>query len=221
MRQTAAWVLLLALSSVIPAFAQGRPSTEPEALDDTKFIESLADRYSTVPVDRERLSRLFFSLASTLDGGKTTVRFLQSRLPTRELAREQINTTAKGQYNAYAAYVDRFKQSVTRLLDDPLSGGRLFRVMMDGERTCWQLDRYSRLLETYGVDASDLMSMLSSTEACERFRRAAFQPRVEAIVADALSTDAAQKAKIRELREELNHLETLVDDLRQIEDDGP
>jgi hypothetical protein len=74
------------------------------------------------------------------------------------------------------------------------------------------------LAETYGVSSSRLLSVLSSTEACERFTRAAFAAPVEAIVLRALSEAAEQEAEMKVMAEELDALERLLEDLERIEE---
>jgi hypothetical protein len=74
-----------------------------------------------------------------------------------------------------------------------------------------------RLLDTYGVGESELMAALSSLEACARFRTASFQPRVEALVAEALVEPGRLQERIRELEQEVRDLQQLVQDLRDIE----
>jgi len=209
------WAIVLSLViAVSGAFAQ----EQAQPSGDERFIQSLADRYNTQPVDSARLARLFFSVASTLDGGKSTVQFLRSRLAARDLARQALTGTIEEMYTVYEAQVGAFRASSERLLDDPTSRQKLFRVLMDGHRSCWELDRYTGMLETYGVSATDLMSVLSSTEACDRFRRAAFQGRVQDLVAAALSSDTEQAEEIEDLREELTELQKLLDDLRAIDE---
>jgi hypothetical protein len=72
------------------------------------------------------------------------------------------------------------------------------------------------LVETYGSTA-DMMSILSSREACGRLQTAAFQPRVQAIVMDALVEQVYQRQEILDLEAELAELEKLLSDLRKIE----
>ena len=69
---------------------------------------------------------------------------------------------------------------------------------------------------TFGVTPSELMSVLASKEACNRFRRAALHPRIEEMVARGMA-DSAQAAEIKRLRDEIAQLEQLVEDLRTIE----
>jgi hypothetical protein len=188
-------------------------------MSDAEFVNALAVADSEEPVPRRRLAKLFFSVASTLDGGKTSVAFLQSRLSIRDPSRDSVRGVVSARYDAYAASVERFKGNVSDLLDKPDSPLLLYRVLTAGHRACWGLDTYIRLVETYGVTSSDLMSVLSSREGCARFRVAAFQPSVEAIVTEALLAELDPREEILALYEELASLERLLDDLARIEDD--
>jgi hypothetical protein len=124
----------------------------------------------------------------------------------------------EGQYARYEEAAGSFKAGVSRLLDAPGSRSRLYRALMNGHRACWRFDRYTRLVETYGASSGDLLSVLSSTEGCELFRRAAFQPRVEALIEEALAGAGVDRSEeLRELREELAAMEELLEDLRRID----
>jgi hypothetical protein len=90
--------------------------------------------------------------------------------------------------------------------------------MADGHRACWKLDQYRQMLETYGLPGRDLLTLIPSTEACDRFRRAAFLPKVEQLVAGALVNQSYRERELRDLRSEMSELERLLEDLRQIED---
>jgi len=205
--------LLLFVVAWVPLPANQGAQTSSDAA----FIQSLSDA-DEQPVDRRRLARLFFSLASTLEGDKQSVRFLQARLSPRDATREPVRRMVGAQYGRYADAVAGFKASVSDLLDSPESPLQLYRVLIDGQRACWYLDGYSRVVETYGVSAPDLMSILASTEGCASFRQVAFQPRVEGIVHDALIDRHSEWQEIRELREELRELEQLLEDLTEIDE---
>jgi hypothetical protein len=103
------------------------------------------------------------------------------------------------------------------LLDEPNSLLLLYRTLVDGQRTCWYFDLHNWFIETYGSDA-DMVSILSSREACGRLRTAAFQPRVEAILMDALVEQVYQRQELLELKAELRELERLLADLREIDE---
>jgi hypothetical protein len=106
---------------------------------------------------------------------------------------------------------------VTDLLDEPYSLLRLQRMLVDGQRACWQFDLHNRLIETYGADAS-MLSILSSREACSRLQLASFQPRVRAIIVDALVERVYQHEEIRDLQADLRDLEELLADLQEIDE---
>lgn len=208
-------MLVVSLCWLVSSAAQ--PTDERPTNDDT-FIESLS-RESRERVDRQRLARLLFGIASNLEGGKSSLRLLQSKVSAAPPSRATARTLVDASFESYARILTQFHRSVTRLLDDVHSDARLWRGVSDGQRACLQLDRYSRLLETYGVPETDLMSALSSVEACERLRTAAFAPRVDAIFADALADSGAQRRRAQELEVELAELESLLQDLRRLDDE--
>ena len=187
-----ALVLLLGL----PGAARGADEPAPDGLDDEAFIAELEAAGPDDPVDRTRLSRLFFGIAATLGGGKSGVRLLQSAPNARLLSTDSARNLAAARYRAYAEGVERFRNGAARLLDRPDSGAGLHEVLVGGHRACWRLDEYTALMRSYGLRGSDLVSILSSTEACARFRRVAFQDCVERVVARDL-------AAVDDLREDL------------------
>ena len=205
-------VLILAL---VLGFAPATP-VPARAMTDDEFIESLGDEANTAPVDRKRLARILFSLASTLDGGKSSVQLLHSNVVVPDPSRQAVRSLLRTRYEGYTRSLARFKASVTKLLDEPNSLLLFYRTLTDGQRACWQFDLHNRLIETYGSTA-DMLSILSSREACGRLRTAAFQPRVEAIVMDALVEQVYQRQEILELEEELKELEALLADLREMD----
>jgi hypothetical protein len=168
--------------------------------------------------DQRRLAKLFFSLAATLGGGKTNVRVLQGAMQVREPAAASVREMVAARYTDYAGAVDRFRVDVSSLLDRPESMPLLFRATMDGHLTCTRLDAYTRLMETYGVSVNDLLSILSSREACAQFRRAAFSRSVEGTIAASIEDSANRRARIAALEQEIAELEKLVEDLREIEE---
>ena len=121
-----------------------------------------------------------------------------------------------GRFGEYAAAVERFKHSVSGLLDRPQALPLFFRALMDGHQACWRLDAYARLVETYGVSGRDMLSVLSSTEACDRFRRVAFAPDVEELIHAALTDGEARRRELADLREEHLELESLIEDLQRL-----
>lgn len=210
-RLCAALILALAAPQLL-----GQTERQQQPLTDDAFIASLG-RESSEPVDRARMARLFFSVAATLDGGKSSVRLLQTQIMVPQPSRPTALTLLEAGYEGYTRVLSQFQQSVSRLLDEPDSSSRLYRALITGQRACWHLDQHVRLLDTYNVAESELMAALSSLEACARFRTAAFQPRVEAIVADALVEPVRLREEIRDLKQELRDLQQLVEDLRNIE----
>jgi len=202
-RCTRGLILTLCLLGVAPAAAQ----PEMPQLTEEQFIESLGDRYSAHPVDRQRLARMFFGVASTLEGGQNTLLFLQSRVAPRNPSLRAEGSALDLQYKSYTEIVERFRAGASRLMDRPESPLHLFRVLMDGADACWQLDGYTRALETWGVNATDLVAVLTSVEACARFRELAFQPRVEASILELLADGDYRKDQIQELREKIAELE--------------
>jgi len=209
-------LLPVLLVAAAPAWV---PSTAAEdTMTDDEFIESLGDEDSRVPVDRKRLARIFFSLSATLDGGKSSVQLLHGNLIVPDTSRQAVQTLLRKRYAQYTDSLARFKESVGGLLDQPESLLLLYRTLVDGQRACWYFDLHNWFIETYGSDA-DLLSILSSREACGRLRTAAFQPRVEEILMDALVDQVYQRQELSELRTELAALEKLLADLREIEEE--
>jgi hypothetical protein len=202
--------LALLLTSALPAPAA------PRAMSDDEFIESLGEEANTAPVDRKRLARIFFSLAATLEGGKSSVQLLHRNVVAPETSRQAVQSLLKRRFEGYSQSLERFRGSVTRLLDEPESLLLLYRTLADGQRTCWMLDLHNRLLQTYG-STGDMLSILSSREACGRLRTAAFQPRVDRILVSALVDRVYQRQEIIELQKELKELEALLADLREID----
>jgi len=187
---------------------------------DEQFVEALESQRDG-RVDSKRLAKLFFSVASTLDGGRTNARLLQSVVSDRDPAVATSRTTLANSYQAYENAVARFKDRVSRLLDGPDSALRLYRTLTEGHRTCWQLDNYIRLVQSHGVSTGEMISILSSIESCRLFRRAAQQPRVEAVIVDALAAHGDPGDEVRELREDLRAMEELLEDLRRIDEEEP
>jgi hypothetical protein len=211
-RSSIALLSLLLLLALLPATAARQAS------GDEQFIRSLETGGPGAKVDEKRLARLFFSLAATLNGGKSSVQLLQSGVTIRNASADSVRAAVRARYFDYESAVERFEGSASELLDRSSSTPLLFKTLMDGHRACRSLGSYTRLAETYGVTSGRLLSILSSTEACERFTRAAFAPSVEAIVLRALSQAAEQEADMRVLAEELEALERLLEDLERIEE---
>jgi len=191
--------------------------TAPSALDDEAFIALLEAAGPDDAVDRTRLSRFFFGIAATLGGGESGVRLLQSAPNARLLSSEASRDLAASRFRDYSEAVARFRQGAARLLDLPESGERLHEVLVGGHRACWRLDEYTRLMTGYGLRGSDLFSILSSTEACARFRRVAFQECVERQVAVEIASVDELRRELRDVTVELDELERLLEDLRRID----
>ncbi len=187
---------------------------------DEQFVESLEER-GAGRVDSRRLAKLFFSVAATLDGGRTNARLLQSVISDRDPAVATSRTTLANSYRAYEESVSRFKSEVSSLLDGPDSALRLYRTLTEGHRTCWQLDNYIRLVQSHGASTGEMISILASMESCHLFRRVAHRPRVQAVMLDALSARGDPTDEVRELREELRAMEELLEDLRRIDEEEP
>jgi hypothetical protein len=207
----------LALVALLLMLAQPTPSAPKAPAGDSEFIRSLETQGPGARVDGKRLARLFFSLAATLNGGKSSVQLLQSGVTIRNASADSVRAAVRARYVDYEAAVQRFESSASQLLDGSASESLLFRTLMDGHRACWSLGSYTRLAETYGVSTNRLLSILSSTEACERFTRAAFAPPVEAIILRALADAAEREADMKMLTKELEELELLLEDLERID----
>jgi hypothetical protein len=142
---------------------------------------------------------------------------LHSGVVAPDPSRQAVQSLLRKRFAEYSRSLERFRHSVEGLLDEPESLLLLYRTMTDGQRTCWQFDLHNRLIETYGADA-DLLSILSSREACGRLQTATFQPRVQAIVVDALVDHVYQRREIDDLEADLADLEALLADLQEIEE---
>jgi hypothetical protein len=186
-------------------------------LTDEQFLASLGSAPAKQPIDRRRLARLLQGIASTLDAGLSRVRSLHGRLVVPDAAGATVQPQLEARFGDYSASVAAFKRSATEFLDEPDSQLRWYQVEVDGQRACWQLDVHQRLIETYGARTSDLMTVAASRDACSRLRVGVFQPRVAAIVRDALIEQVYQREEIRKLEQQIAELEQLVDDLSEIE----
>ena len=120
-------------------------------------------------------------------------------------------------YEAYLRSLEEFRGSVSRLIDQPDSLLLLYDALTHGQRTCWQLDLHNLVVDAYAPGGASTFPVLSSLEACRRLRTVVFQPRVEAIVRDALVERIYQQEQIRTLQRDLSDLEELLADLREIE----
>jgi len=200
--------LLLAL--VLAAGGGARASESDEAL-----LRSLDE---SGPVDRTGLARLLFGTAATLDGGKSSVRLLQAAAGGRDPVSPSVRDMLAANYDGYEKATGRFKDAATRLLDEPAATARLYAALFAGHYACYRLDGFTSLVETYGASGKDLLSVISSIEGCELFRRAAFHPRVEGLIEEALAA-RGDSGEVEELREELRAMEELLRDLRKIDEE--
>lgn len=187
------------------------------ATADERFVESLASGREG-PADPRRLAKLFFGLASTLDGGRTNVRLLQSVVSDRDPGAATARTTLSNSFQHYEKALSALKDEVSVLIDRPESAARLYRTLTAGYRTCWQLDNYLRLVQTHGASGAEMITVVPTIESCRRFRRVAHQPRVETLILDALSP-VPPAEEIRAIREELRAMEELLEDLRRIDEE--
>ena len=145
------------------------------------------------------------------------MRLLQGAMRVRDPSVESTRGMAAARYERYEAAVEAFRGAASQLLDSPQSVRLLFHVLVDGHEVCWRLDAYTRLMETYGVSPNDLLSILSSREACGQFRRVAFSAPVEGAVARGLKDADRLRSEMRDLQREIEELERLVQDLDDIE----
>ncbi len=207
-------LLILTCTWATPRPLAAQVLTDGGHQTDDEFIESLGSNAPARPVDRRRLAKLFFGLASTLDGDKSSVRLRQTHVAVAESSRRAVSGLLEARYEQYTQTLASFKQSVSDLLDEPDSLLLFYRVFIEGQRACWQLDLHSLMIETYAGGGADALSVLSSREACGRFRTVVFQPRVEGILRDALVEQIFQREEIRSLEGELRDLEALLAELR-------
>ena len=199
---SAIWALLC----VAPLGAQPISSARgPESLD--------------AGLARRALAKQFSSVAATLEGGKSGVDLLSASTSIREAEGSAVRQMLDSRFEEYRTSVEGFRSAVSALLDRPESEELLFRTLMGGHQACWRLESFIRMCETYGVSSAALVTVLSSSEACARFRDAAFDPRVERIVSLALEAREARVRENRQLREELHALERLLEDIRRLDAD--
>lgn len=126
-------VLALALTLAVAPAPRALAQAVHETDDD--FIESLGDESIRTPVDRKRLARTVFSLAATLDGGKSSVQLLHGSVVVPESSRRAVRSLLRTRYDNYARSLARFKDSVTDWLDEPYSTLRLHRALVDGQQS--------------------------------------------------------------------------------------
>lgn len=179
---------------------------------DDQFIESL-DRARDV--ERPRLARLLFGLAAALDAGRSSVRLMQGSVVVPDTSREAVVSLLRRRFLEYEQSLDSLREGSAALLDRPGSDVLLFDTLTDGQRACWALDRYDRVVETYSAPGG--IPVLSSREACVKLRTLAFRPGVIELMREAVAVDASRARRVAELEEELEALEALLDDLHRID----
>ncbi len=211
----AAWLLALALAWVTPGVALAQPAAD--AMTDDQFIDALGGESGT-GVDRRRLAKVLFGLAATLDGDKSSLRLLHERVVAPDGSQQAVLGLLQARYDGYVTGLGRFKTGVSELLDEPDSLLLLHRVLTAGHRACRQLDLHEALLTSYTSGARPAMALLSSHEACSRFRTLALQPGIEELIHGALVERIYQREEIRALKDELHDLEQLLADLRAIDE---
>jgi len=215
----------LALACVVLGSApvRGQAPASAATTDDEKFIVQLesvrtGDVDPAWQLDQRRLAKLLFGIGAALGTGRANVRLLQETLRVREVGGESTRALVSVRYQEYDRTVDRYRAAASALLDDPSSVPLLFRTVIDGHEACWRLDTYTRFVETYGASVQDLVSILASREACAQFHRAAFSTPVVGAIAHSLEEAKRLDGENSDLRREVEELERLVEDLREIEE---
>lgn len=192
----------------------------PSAQSDDPFLQSLT---RDAPIDRALLSRFVLGTATTLDQSREGIAYL--RVMAEDVApggtfRDEAAAAMQERYDAYAKALRGFTAAGRRLSRDPSSDRLLFKALVAGQRTCWNLQNQINLAESYRANTGRIRDVLTAGTACSRFSHAIFQPKVEALIADALVGDRGAEEWAREnraLREELAALEELLEDLRAID----
>ena len=207
--------ILLLLGLTCSTWAMAAPPGEISA--DDEFLQTLAAGGMDLPVDRERLARLFYNVAGTLVAEKSQIRNMQELIRVPSALRERSLQVMASRYDGYSQSVDRFAEHAGALAEESRSILSLYHTLRQGQRTCWLLDLYGQLAGTWSGGGSELRAVMPSRAACGRFRTAAFLPRVERIVGDALVEQVFEREEIRRLEEELGELQDLLSDLRRID----
>lgn len=210
--------VLVTIALLVPvSSAEASTGALQREMSDDEFIASLATLPAHEDLDRRRLARVFFGVAATLEGGRSSVQLLHGNLVIPDSSRQAVLGLLRNRFESYSQSLDRFRQSSARLLDQPESLLLLYRNLVDGQRACWSFDLHNRLIEAYGTD-SDQLSILASREACSRMRTVAFEARVESVIRDALVEHVFQKDEFNQLQTELDACEGLVEALSEIDD---
>jgi len=211
------WVIRILLVLGLCCAAWGAPAASAALSPDDEFLQALAAGGADLPVDRDRLARLFSNVANTLDAEKSQLRNMQQLIRVPSALRENALQVMASRYEGYAAGVKRFAAHAADLQEEPRSILSLYHTLRDGQRTCWMLDLYSQLVGTWSGGGAEFRAIIPSRAACGRFRTAAFLQRVERIVGDSLLDQVFQREEIRRLKDELREMQELLDDLTRID----
>lgn len=193
------------------------PARSETVLSDDEFLESLSYGGADLPVDRERLAILFFNVSKVLQAETDQLGNMQQLVRVPSALRENTLQVMAMRFDEYAASVSRFAGHAEELRKEPRSTLRLYHTLREGQRTCWMLDLYTQLVGSWSGGGSELRAILPSRAACGRFRTAAFVPRVEGLIGDALVEQVFQREEIRRLTEELQEAQALLEELTRID----
>lgn len=171
-------------------------------------------------VDRPALARFLLGLSSSLSNGSQGVELLQIVAEPRSGRGGDRQGLARMQraYQQYASTLDRMQRAAQQFLDEPGSTQRLYLMLNAGHQACSLLDRQLRMAEAYGASSAELRSVITSGSACSKFRRVAFDERIVRSVSAELVGESDLQQQNRRLREELEALEQLLEDLQKIEE---
>jgi len=190
------------------------------AQSDDPFLRSLGKNQ---PVDRPGLAGFVSGIVSALENGRDAVAYLKLKAEDSvpgEQFRAKTSAAMQERFGAYDEALKGFSAAARQLRADPGSDRRLFAALVAGQHSCWRLESYINLSESYGVNAGQLRGVLSSGSACSKFAHVAFLPKVIGLIEDALIAERDEPEWSREnraLREELAALEQLLEDLRDID----
>jgi glutathione S-transferase len=190
------------------------------AQSDDPFLRSLSDDQE---VDRVGLARFMTGIGSTLAAGKDSVAYMKL-MAEGVVPGEQFKAKAadaiQQRFSAYEQALEDFRDALVGLQARPRSDRLLFAALSAGQHSCWRLESHINLAESYGAAAGQLRGVLASGAACSKFAHVVFQPKVTALIEQALA-DGRDESSLsrdnRELREELAALEQLLQDLREID----
>jgi len=190
------------------------------AQSDDPFLRSLSD---DPVVDRPGLARFMAGIGSTLVAGKDSVAYMKlmaEDVVPGEQFKAKAGAAILKRFGAYEQALGDFREALRGLQAEPRSDRLLFAALSAGQHTCWRLESHINLAESYGAEAGQLRGVLASGSACSKFAHVVFQPKVSALIEQALSDNRDESnlsRENRELREELAALEQLLQDLREID----